>query len=48
MRVILVAASKLRSDLKSLVNKAGVKMFVTKTPDMGAVSETIRQMIEKN
>src|SRR6266545_4884759 len=40
MPVILVAASKLRSDLKSLVNKAGVKMFVTKTPDMGAVSET--------
>jgi response regulator RpfG family c-di-GMP phosphodiesterase len=47
MPIILVAATELSSRLKLLARKAGVKKCLMKTPDMGAVSKTIRQMIEE-
>ena len=47
MPIILVAATELSTRLKLLARKAGVNKCLMKTPDMGAVSETIRQMIEE-
>ena len=46
MPIILVAATELSSDMKTLARKAGVNKCVKKTPDVDAVSEAIRQMIE--
>jgi DNA-binding response OmpR family regulator len=46
MRIILVAAKKLSSAMKTSARRAGVKEWLRKTPDMGGVSEAIRQMIE--
>jgi len=46
MPIILVAATELSDQLSEVARRAGVNECVTKTPDMGAVSETIRQMIE--
>jgi DNA-binding response OmpR family regulator len=48
MPIVLVTARKLNSDMKTSARRAGVKECVTKKPDMGAVSEAIRQMLEKN
>jgi response regulator RpfG family c-di-GMP phosphodiesterase len=48
MPTILVAANELSSRLKALARKAGVSECVTKAPDVGAVSEAVRQVIEKN
>lgn len=45
MPIILVAASGLSSELKTLADKAGVKKCVTKTP-VDAVSEAIRELVE--
>jgi len=46
MPIILVAATGLSSQLKSKAVRAVVSKCVTKTPDMGAVSEAIRHMTE--
>lgn len=46
MPIILVAATALNDQLAELARRAGVNECVTKTPDMGAVSEAIRQIIE--
>jgi DNA-binding response OmpR family regulator len=46
MPIILVAATELSDRLAEVARRAGVNECVTKTPDMGAVSEMIRQMIE--
>lgn len=46
MPIILVAARELSSDLKTLARKAGINTCVTKTPDLDAVSQAIRQLIE--
>lgn len=43
---IILVVNKLSSPLKALARKAGVNECRTKTGDMGAVSEAIRQMIE--
>jgi response regulator RpfG family c-di-GMP phosphodiesterase len=45
MPIILVAATELSSGLKTLARKAGVSKWVTKTPDVGAVNEVIRQLV---
>ncbi|HKB68473.1 MAG TPA: response regulator [Pyrinomonadaceae bacterium] len=41
MPIILVAGTRLSSERKTLARKAGVKECVTKTRDMGAVSDAI-------
>ena len=46
MPIMMVAATKLNSSMKTLARKAGVKKFVMKTPDVGVVSEAIRQLVE--
>ncbi len=43
MPIILLTARKLRSDIRTLARKAGVKECVKKTPDIGAVSEAIKR-----
>jgi PleD family two-component response regulator len=43
---IILVATELSDPLAEVARRAGVNECVTKTPDMGAVSETIRQMIE--
>ena len=43
---IIVVATELSSDLKASARKAGVSECVTKTPDVGMVSQAIRQVIE--
>ncbi len=48
MPIILVTARKLSSATKTSARRAGVNESLTKTPDIGAVSEAIRQVIEKN
>jgi DNA-binding response OmpR family regulator len=48
MPIILVTARKLSSATKASARKAGVNESLTKTPDLGAVSEAIRHLIEKN
>ena len=45
MPVILVAATRLSSDRKTLERKAGVKECVTKTADMAAVIDAILSLI---
>jgi len=47
MPIILVAATRLSSDRKALARKSGAKECVTKTPDMDAVSDAIRRLIER-
>lgn len=46
MPIILVAATEFSGELQALARKAGVNECVMKTPDMSAVSETIRRMID--
>jgi CheY-like chemotaxis protein len=46
MPIIMVAATKLNSSMKTLARKAGVKKCLMKTPDLVAASETIRQLVE--
>ena len=43
---IVMVAKKLNSSLKTLARKAGVTKSVTKKPDVGVVSEAIRQLVE--
>lgn len=43
---IILVATELSDQLSEVARRAGVNECVTKTPDMGAVSETIQQMIE--
>jgi|SRR5882762_4515623 len=43
---IILVATQLSDRLAEVARGAGVNECVTKTPDMGAVSEAIRQMIE--
>ncbi|HEV2827691.1 MAG TPA: hypothetical protein VGW76_08795 [Pyrinomonadaceae bacterium] len=43
---IMMVATKLKSSMKSLALKAGVKNCLMKTPDVGALSEAIRQLVE--
>lgn len=45
MPIVLVGVELSKHTMK-LASRAGVNKCVTKTPDMGAVSETIQQMIE--
>ena len=47
MPIILVAATRLSSERKTSARKSGVKEFVTKTTDMGAVTDAIRRLIER-
>ncbi|HEV2827696.1 MAG TPA: hypothetical protein VGW76_08820 [Pyrinomonadaceae bacterium] len=42
----MMVATKLNSSMKTLARKAGVKKCLMKTPDAGAVSEAIRQLVE--
>lgn len=44
--LIILVATELSDRLAEAARRAGVNECVTKTPDMRAVSETIRQMIE--
>jgi len=44
MPTVLVAATELSRRLKALARNAGVNEVVAKTPDMGAVIETIRRL----
>jgi DNA-binding response OmpR family regulator len=46
MPIVMVAATPLNSAVKTLARKAGVKKSVTKTPDVGVVSEAIRLLVE--
>ena len=46
MPIVMVAARRVNSAVKTLARKGGVKKCVTKTTDLGAVSEAIRQLIE--
>jgi DNA-binding response OmpR family regulator len=46
MPIVMVAATKLNSSMKTLARKSGVTKCVTKTPDVGVVSESIRQLVE--
>ena len=45
MPIILVTTRKLSSDMKTLARKAAVNECVTKTPDIGAVSEAIKRVM---
>jgi CheY-like chemotaxis protein len=45
MPIILVTTRKLSSDMKTLARKAGVNECVTKTPDLGALSEAIKRVM---
>ena len=45
MPIILVTTRKLSRDMKTLARKAGVNECVTKTPDIGAVSEAIKRVM---
>ena len=46
MPIILVVSTELNVSVQRSARKAGVKEWVTKTPDMCAVSEAIRQLVE--
>ena len=46
MPIMMLAATKLNSSLKTLARKTGVKKCLMKTPDVGAVSQAIRQLVE--
>ena len=43
---IILVAGRMSSDIQALARKAGVKKCVTKKPDLGAVSDAIRQLVE--
>jgi CheY-like chemotaxis protein len=43
---IMMVATQMNSAMKTLAQKAGVKKCVMKTPDVGVVSESIRQLVE--
>jgi DNA-binding response OmpR family regulator len=43
---IMLVATKLNSAMKTLARKAGVKKCLMKTPNVAAVSEAIRQLVE--
>jgi DNA-binding response OmpR family regulator len=45
MPIILVTTRKLSSHMKTLARKAAVNKCVTKTPDMGALSEAIKRVM---
>jgi len=45
MPIILVTTRKLSSHMKTSARKAGVNECVTKTPDIGAVSEAIKRVM---
>jgi DNA-binding response OmpR family regulator len=47
MPIILVAASELSNGQKALARKVGVTDWVTKMPDIAAVSEAILQIVER-
>lgn len=47
MPIVMVAAKGVDHELKTLAGRAGVKKFVTKAPDVDAVSKAIRQQVEK-
>ena len=47
MPIVIVAATEVTRDVKTLARTAGVKKCVMKTPDPGAVNKTIRYLIEK-
>jgi DNA-binding response OmpR family regulator len=46
MPIVMVAATRVNSAVKTLARKSGVKKCVTKTPDLGAVSDAIRLLME--
>jgi CheY-like chemotaxis protein len=46
MPIMMVAATKLNSSMKTLARKAGVKKCLMKTPDADAVSKAIRQLVQ--
>lgn len=46
MPIILVAAAEVSDALQVLARRAGVTDWVAKTPDIGAISEGIRNLIE--
>jgi len=46
LAIILVTAAESSKELQVLTRRAGVTHWVAKTPDMGAVSEAIRQLVE--
>jgi DNA-binding response OmpR family regulator len=43
---IMMVANKLNSSMKTFARRSGVKKCVTKTPDVAAVSEAIRRLVE--
>src|ERR1044072_2264795 len=47
MPIMLVVPEEVSPELKTLADRAGVKKCVMKTPNAGAVSEAIRQQLEK-
>ena len=46
MPIVLLAASKLNSELQAHARRIGVKRWFTKTPDMEALWESIRNIVE--
>ena len=46
MPIVAVAGRRVNSAVKTLARKGGVKKCVTKSPDLGKLSEAIRQLIE--
>ena len=47
MPIVMVAAEGVADELKTLVQGAGVKKFVLKTPDAGEAGKAIREQVEK-
>ncbi|HUS09038.1 MAG TPA: response regulator [Pyrinomonadaceae bacterium] len=45
MPIVMVAATRVNSAVKTLARKGGVKKCLTKTPDLGSVVDAIRQLI---
>ena len=46
MPIVVVAATAFSNRLRAVARKAGVNQCVTKTPDIDALIESIRQMVE--
>jgi hypothetical protein len=46
MPIILAAVTALSNELEEQARKVGVKKCVTKTPDMAALCEAIRDMVK--
>jgi DNA-binding response OmpR family regulator len=46
MPIVMVAARRVNSAVKNLARKGGVKKCVTKTVDLGALSDAIRHLVE--